>query len=162
MRCKNMKTLVIKECGDINIDSIYELDLRKMDPKDCLGCWNCWLKTPGKCVHKDLNDFYKKYLEADRVVVFSNVKKGFVSGRLKTVLDRMIPLYLPYVEAAEGGCNHVPRYEKYPDIEFYYEGSFDAQDGREILGDFVTRTFTQFRSKNISIKEMKEFKEESR
>lgn len=154
-----MKTLVIRECEGYNIESIYELDLRNMDPKDCLGCWSCWLKTPGSCVHNDLNEFYSKYLEADRVVIFSEVKKGFVSGRMKTVLDRMIPLYLPYVEPMDKGCNHVPRYEKYPDIEFYCEGSFNTHDGRMVLEDFVRRTFTQFRSKNITIKDMKDFKE---
>lgn len=157
-----MKTLVIKECGDINIDSIYELDLRNMEPKDCIGCWSCWLKTPGRCVHKDLNDFYGKYIEADRVVVFSEIKKGFVSGKMKTVLDRMIPLYLPYVEMGDNGCNHIPRYEKYPDIEFYYEGSFSTKGGKQVLEDYIRRTFTQFRSENITIKEMKEFKEESK
>lgn len=155
-----MKTLVIKECGDYKIDAIYELDLKNMDPKDCTGCWSCWLKTPGKCIHRDLNEFYKMYLKADRVLIFSEIKKGFVSGRMKTVLDRMIPLYLPYIEVADGGCNHVPRYGKYPDIEFYYEGSFKTSDGRRVFEEFIKRTFTQFRSKNITIKEMKEFKEE--
>lgn len=151
-----MKTLVIRECSNINIDSIYELDLRKIDPRDCIGCWSCWLKTPGRCVHKDLNEFYSKYLEADRIVIFSEIKKGFVSGKMKTVLDRLIPLYLPYIEIVEGGCNHIPRYDKYPDIEFCYEGSFNTHDGRQILEDFIKRTFTQFRSKNIIIREMKE------
>lgn len=155
-----MKTLVIKECGNIKTDCIYELDLGDMDLKDCTGCWSCWLKTPGRCMHKDLDEFYKKYLEADRVVIFSEVKKGFVSGRMKTLLDRMIPLYLPYVEPADGGCNHVPRYERYPDIEFYFEGCFNTIDGRQVLEDFIMRTFTQFRSKKITIKEMKEYRGE--
>jgi hypothetical protein len=158
----NMKTLVIKECGNIKMDSIYELDLGKTDIRNCLGCWNCWLKTPGRCVHKDLNDFYSKYLESDRVVIFAEVKKGFISGNMKTLLDRMIPLYLPYIEPAESGCNHVPRYDKYPDIEFYYEGTFNTVSGREVLEDFIKRAFTQFRSRNITIREMKEYREESK
>lgn len=150
-----MKTVVIRECGNINMDSIYELDLNKMDPKDCIGCWSCWMKTPGKCIHNDLNEFYGKYLEADRIVIFSEIKKGFISGKMKTIFDRLIPHFLPYVEVSKDGSNHEPRYEKYPDIEFYYEGDFYTDNGRQILEDYIKRTFTQFRSKNILVDEIK-------
>lgn len=149
-----MKTVVIREFGNINIDSIYEMDLRKMNPRDCIGCWSCWLKTPGKCVHRDLDELYSRYLEAEKIVIFSEIKRGFVSGKLKTILDRLIPLYLPYVEVGPEGCNHIPRYGKYPDIELYYKGSFSTENGRRVFEDFISRTFTQFRSKNIRISEI--------
>lgn len=152
-----MKTVVIRDGGDILIDSVYELDLSLKNPRDCIGCWSCWLKTPGRCFHKDLDEFYGKYLEADRIVIFSEIRKGFVSGRLKTVLDRLIPLFLPYVEVSAGGCNHYPRYEKYPDIEFYYKGTFNTDDGKQIFEDLIKRIFTQFRSRQIIIREMNEF-----
>lgn len=154
-----MKTVVIKEFGDYNIKSIYELDLSKIEIKDCCGCWTCWWKTPGRCISKDLDMFYSKYLEADRVIIFSKVVKGFVSGNLKTLFDRMIPLFLPYVEYSTGESRHVPRYEKYPDIEFYYEGNFVNLEGRKILEEYIYRTFDQFASKNVVVKGIEEWRE---
>ena len=29
------------------------LDLREMDIRYCIGCFGCWLKTPGKCIVAD-------------------------------------------------------------------------------------------------------------
>jgi len=154
-----MKTLVIRELGDCKIESIYELDIAKKVIKDCCGCWSCWWKTPGRCINKDLDEFYTKYLEADRVIIFSKVTKGFVSGNLKSLFDRIIPLFIPYVEASTGESRHVTRYEKYPDIEFYYEGNFVAKDGKQIFEDYIYRTFDMFESKNVTVKPITEYRE---
>lgn len=40
------------------ITALYDEQPRykALDPgaiKACLGCWTCWWKTPGRCVHKD-------------------------------------------------------------------------------------------------------------
>ena len=153
-----MKTVVIKEFGDFSIQSNYELDLTKVTIKDCIGCWNCWMKTPGRCVHQDLNTFYNKYLEADKVIIFSKISKGFVSGNLKTLFDRIIPLFLPYVEVSTGESRHVPRYEKYPDIELYYEGNFVTKEGKQIFEDYIFRTFNHFASRYITIKPTEQYK----
>lgn len=157
-----MKTVVIREFGNHDLESIYELDLNKNQIKDCCGCWSCWLKIPGRCINKDLDQFYFKYLEADRVIIFSKVKKGFVSGNLKSLFDRIIPLFLPQIElttrGSRGELNHIPRYEKYPDIEFYYEGNFITKEGKQIFEDYIYRTFNQFASKNIIVKALEEYR----
>jgi len=152
-----MKTVVIKECESITIPNVFTLDLTKMGVKDCIGCWTCWWKTPGRCIYKDLDEFYHQYIGADKAIIFSKVTKGFVSGNLKTLFDRMIPLYLPYVTYTTGESMHVPRYEKYPDIEFYYDGEFETAEGRQIFVDYINRVFYQFYSKNITIKPIEEF-----
>lgn len=153
-----MKTVVIREFENYELESIYELDLNKIQIKDCCGCWSCWLKTPGRCINKDLDQFYFKYLEADKVVIFSKVTKGFVSGNLKSLFDRMIPLFLPQIELlSTGQFKHLSRYEKYPDIEFYYEGNFVTKEGKQIFEDYIYRTFDQFDSKNITVKTLKEY-----
>lgn len=36
----------------------------------CVGCWNCWLKTPGRCVMKDqMADSYPDYINSDTVIL---------------------------------------------------------------------------------------------
>ncbi|MTI67364.1 MAG: flavodoxin family protein [Firmicutes bacterium] len=152
-----MKKVVIKECESIHFPNVFTLDLTQTDVKDCIGCWSCWWKTPGRCTYKDLNEFYHHYITADKAIFFSKVTKGFVSGNLKTLFDRMIPLYLPYTTYKTGESMHVPRYEKYPDIEFYYEGKFETPDRRKIFIDYINRVFYQFYSKNITIKPIEEF-----
>ena len=152
-----MKTVVIKECDSIIIPDVYTLDLTKIVVKDCIGCWSCWWKTPGRCTYKDLNEFYHQYITADKAIYFSKVTKGFVSGNMKTLFDRMIPLYLPYTTYKTGESMHVPRYEKYPAIDFYYEGTFNNPASRQIFVDYINRVFYQFYSKNITVKPIDEY-----
>ncbi|MGF7057360.1 hypothetical protein [Brassicibacter mesophilus] len=152
-----MKTIVIKECTDISIKNTYTFEISKTKVAHCVGCWTCWWKTPGKCVYKDLNEFYHEYITADKAIFFAKVTKGFVSGNMKNLFDRMIPLYLPYTTYKTGESMHVKRYEKYPDIEFYYDGEFETNDGHEIFEDYINRLFYQFYSKNIIVKPIEEF-----
>ena len=152
-----MKTVVIRECGEKNIDCDFMLDLTETDVKDCIGCWSCWLKTPGRCAHQDLDDFYRAYLSADKVIIFSKVSQGFVSGKLKTLFDRMIPHYMPYITYTSGESMHTPRYEKYPDMEVYYEGEFDTEEERRIYVDYMERLCYQFLSKCDGVKPIAEY-----
>lgn len=152
-----MKTIVISEFESSPIPNALTFDLNLTAVKDCCGCWTCWWKTPGKCAFRDLDEFYHEYITADKVMIFAKVTKGFVSGNLKTLFDRMIPLYLPYVTYATGESMHVPRYEKYPQIDFYYEGEFTTSDGRKIFEDYVNRVLYQFHIKNYSVRPIEEF-----
>lgn len=153
-----MKTIVIRECTDISIDNAYTFDLSEIDIDHCIGCWTCWWKTPGRCMFKDLNEFYHEYITADKAIYFAKITKGFISGNLKSLFDRMIPLYLPYTTYKTGESMHVKRYEKYPDIEFYYDGQFYTADGREIFEQYISRVFYQFYSPNITVGPVESFR----
>lgn len=152
-----MGTVVINECEGIETPATHTLDLTTMNVKDCTGCWSCWWKTPGRCIHNDLDEFYHQYVTAERAIFFAKVTKGFVSGNLKTLFDRMIPLYLPYVTYTTGESMHVPRYDAYPDIEFYYEGRFETDAERAIFADYIDRVFYQFHSKSITVNPLSEY-----
>ena len=47
--------------------------LRKKKIKNCAGCFSCWTKTPGTCIHKDdmTQELFPKWLESDLVVLAS-------------------------------------------------------------------------------------------
>jgi len=152
-----MKTILINELDDVIFQEDITLDLRKRDIQHCVGCWTCWWETPGRCIHKDLDDFYHHYVTADKAVFFAEVKKGFVSGNLKSLFDRMIPLFLPYVTYKTGESMHVPRYEHYPDIEFYYEDKFDKDSSRKIYTDYIERVFYQFHSNSYIVKPVDDY-----
>lgn len=154
-----MSIIVIKECDIHTKSNVFTLNLTQTVVNHCTGCWSCWWKTPGRCTRKDLDEFYHQYITADRAIYFSKVTKGFVSGNLKTLFDRMIPLYLPYTTHTTGESMHVPRYDKYPDIEFYYDGEFSTAASRQIFVDYINRVFYQFYSKNITVKRIEEFED---
>lgn len=157
-----MKRVVISEYDEFDVPSDYHLDLSKIEIKDCTGCWSCWLITPGSCIHKDLDTFYKAYLSSDKVIIFSKVSQGFVSGNLKSLFDRMLPLYLPFITYETGESMHIGRYAKYPEIEVYYKGEFETKADQKIYEDYIHRTVYQFQSKCEVVKPIAEFTLEKR
>jgi hypothetical protein len=90
--------------------------LRDMDIRYCTGCWTCWWKTPGRCMHNDdMPALYTGFLASDLVILASPVIMGFVSALLKRATERLVPLIHPYLAIVEGECHHQGRYERYPE-----------------------------------------------
>lgn len=152
-------TVIVREFGEYESGG-FVLDLRRLTIHDCIGCWNCWLKTPGRCVHHDLDEFYRAYLAADRVQFFLKVSMGFISGNVKTLFDRMIPHYLPYITYKTGESMHAPRYDRYPNVEVYYQGSFEGDDERKLFEEYLARVFYQFYTKNALIRPIDAYADE--
>jgi hypothetical protein len=152
-----METLIVNDGVKHPIIEAPMLDLSVTPIHGCIGCWSCWWATPGRCVHKDLDTFYRQYLAANRVIFLAKLGRGFISGNLKSLFDRMLPLFLPYTVIKDGGSFHVPRYERYPDIEFYYDGSFEGAESEQLLRDYIHKVFDQFYSKNIKIMPLSDF-----
>ena len=138
------RILVIRETSASVPNADFVLDLTQLQPKDCIGCWSCWWKTPGRCVHHDLDDFYHALARADRVLIFSRLSLDFVSGNLKTLFDRMIPMALPFISYKTGESRHVPRYERHPVMDVYYEGEFSSAEARQLYEAYIRRTIYQF------------------
>ncbi len=91
--------------------------LRDMKIASCLGCFNCWLKTPGICVIDDAGrDVTKAYVQSDVTFFLTHVTFGGYSSELKKAVDRLIPCISPYFIKIHGETHHRPRYEKYPKL----------------------------------------------
>jgi multimeric flavodoxin WrbA len=89
--------------------------LRSFQFHDCIGCYTCWLKTPGICCFKDgMEDILKEYLAADVVILASPIIMGYISALLKRVNDRLLPFGHPFLVLRENRMAHVPRYSHYP------------------------------------------------
>ncbi len=81
----------------------------------CTGCYGCWLKTPGLCVIKDMGqEIVGKVIKSDLLILLSTLTFGGYSFHLKKVVDRFIPLVLPFFAEIDGEIHHQPRYEKNP------------------------------------------------
>lgn len=91
---------------------VEEIQVNRLELKPCLGCFSCWNKTPGECVIKDdMKSVIDKFLWAD-VTVWSFPLYYFnVPGGLKNLIDRQLPMVLPFmVSGAESG-SHPGRYD---------------------------------------------------
>jgi multimeric flavodoxin WrbA len=96
-----------KAGATVEVDYVQQLNI-----KPCLGCFNCWLKTPGKCSHDDdMKSLFPKIAEADVLVLATPLYVDGMSGMMKNVLDRLIPMAEPFFEMRDGHCRHVIRYK---------------------------------------------------
>ncbi len=92
---------------------IFSKDLDNI--KSCLGCFNCWVKTPGVCVIKDdYTKFPKAIVSSNIFVIITKIHYGCYSPYIKNVLDRSIPYILPFFQLVNGEVHHQPRYNKTP------------------------------------------------
>ncbi len=83
------------------------IDLSDRRISGCIGCFTCWLKTPGRCVHDDdMGRILKSYIDSDALVLATPVYVDGMSGQLKTCLDRMLPLADPHFKTREGHMRH--------------------------------------------------------
>ena len=113
----------------------------------CIGCWNCWLKTPGRCVMKDqTSELYRDYVNSHTVILLMDTAQGFINHQAKAFLDRTIPHYHPYIEMVDGECHHAARYERYPDMVFYYDAKELTKNEEQIIEDYLYRTAYHFKS----------------
>lgn len=118
----------------------------------CIGCWSCWLKTPGKCVMKDqMTESYPDYINSDSVILLMDTAQGFINHHAKAFFDRTIPHYNPYIEIVDGECHHVARYKKYPDLVFYFNTKGLTSQEEQVIEDYLYRTAYHFQSKAFRI-----------
>jgi len=77
---------------------------------DCRGCFNCWSSTPGKCIQDDeMTEILDKVADADLLVLATPVYVDGMTGSMKTLLDRTIPLLHGAFELREDHCRHALR-----------------------------------------------------
>lgn len=118
----------------------------------CIGCWSCWVKTPGRCVMKDqIAESYPDYVNSDTVILLMDTAQGFISHQAKAFLDRTIPHYHPYIEIVDGECHHVARYKCYPDMVFYYDTQGLTNQEEQVIEDYLYRTAYHFQSRAYRI-----------
>ncbi|MDR0840251.1 MAG: flavodoxin family protein [Christensenellaceae bacterium] len=89
----------------------------------CIGCFGCWIKTPGKCVIDDRGAGFLTLLPAqDEVVLLSRMVFGGVSPDIKAVLDRSIGFMLPYFCDRQGEMHHARRFDAAPRFRYVFYG----------------------------------------
>ncbi len=92
-----------------------ELLINCMDIKPCQGCFSCWNRTPGQCyIQDDMQQVIQDLLWADITIWSFPLYYFTVPGPLKNLIDRQLPMVLPFMEEKEGQVgngNHPSRYD---------------------------------------------------
>ncbi|MDR1329435.1 MAG: flavodoxin family protein [Oscillospiraceae bacterium] len=92
-----------------NADTVAVADA-KLTP--CSGCFSCWRKTPGACViHDDMGGILAKIIAADVVIWAFPLYYFSVPGKLKNLIDRQLPLNLPFMAGGNASGGHPSRYD---------------------------------------------------
>ena len=93
------------------------INLREKNIKNCIGCFTCWTKTPGQCIHKDdmTKELFGTWLESDMVVYATPLYNYGVNATLKVFIERTLPSLEPFFEIHDGRMFH-PLRNKTPAI----------------------------------------------
>jgi len=130
--------------------SVTRIDLRDQKLRNCIGCWGCWVKTPGQCSNGDAacREMDRAVINADFVLWTAPLMMGFPASQLKMALDKHLPLIHPYMVVDQGEAHHRKRYAHYPRVGLLLEmeAGTDARD-LQIVSDIFCRTALNFKTR---------------
>lgn len=91
--------------GEVQVICAYDIEVSA-----CLGCFTCWTRTPGRCTVDDgMSSVLEALRNTDILVLATPVYVDGMTGRLKTLIDRMLPLIHGTAEIRDGHMRHHPR-----------------------------------------------------
>ena len=86
-----------------------------LDITGCTGCFTCWTKTPGRCIHRDDMDWIiPEIQEADIIVFGSPIYNGYFTHYHQRMTERLLPTLLPWMETQGETTQHPPRHKRKP------------------------------------------------
>lgn len=86
------------------------IDLSSLRILNCLGCFSCWVKTPGACVIKDDAPWvYPLIAKAENLIYVTKVVWGSYDIPFKTLFERSIPIQKAFIRLHNGETHHEQR-----------------------------------------------------
>lgn len=123
------------------------IDLKKLKISNCIGCFSCWIKTPGKCIIRDdAIKIYPKIAASKKLMYVSKIRYGSYDTVMKTMLERAIPIQQPFIRLYDGETHHVQRNVSLKEAVIIGYGNIDDEE-KEIFKELVKRN-----AKNMSFK----------
>lgn len=105
---------------------------KKEGIRSCVGCFGCWIKTPGQCVIKDGFEHMGRLMsQCDQMILVSECIYGSVSPFIKNVLDRGISYMHPNFVIRNGEMHHKRRYDNVIHLSAYFYGEDITEEEKE-------------------------------
>lgn len=90
---------------------VEELYLADLDVRPCMGCFSCWVRTPGRCVQQDdMAGLHEKMLASDVFVLGFGLYISSAPAGVQALLERMLPLAEPWLVERGGATAHPSRH----------------------------------------------------
>ncbi|PKN76407.1 MAG: hypothetical protein CVU52_04945 [Deltaproteobacteria bacterium HGW-Deltaproteobacteria-10] len=126
--------------------AVEVVELRKKKIRYCTGCFTCWTKTPGICIHKDdmTRDILPNYLDSDLVILATPLFHYTVNALMKTFIERTLPVVLPFFEKRDGATSH-PFRHKAPPVAILSVAGFPEESVFDALKFYVNFVFREQR-----------------
>ena len=132
----------MKEAGA----EVEVVNLREKKIKYCIGCFTCWTKTPGNCIHKDdmTKELFPKWLKSDLVVYATPLYHYTVNAEMKTFIERTLPVLEPFFEQRDNRTVH-PLRQTPPDAVVLSVAGFLEMSVFDQLSNYVQFLFGRHR-----------------
>ena len=117
--------LIITDLKDFNlsIEGPHKIIKPQSDIRHCIGCFGCWIKTPGKCViHDGSENTGIGMSRCTELILISRCCYGSTSPFVKTVQDRAISYIHPDFVLRKGEMHHKRRYQNVISLSAYFYG----------------------------------------
>ena len=86
------------------------INLSSLNMHHCVGCFSCWIKTPGQCVIRDdAIHVYPLIAKSQNLMLVSRIVFGGFDTIMKTMLERALPIQQPFMRLHHGEIHHVQR-----------------------------------------------------
>lgn len=136
-----------------SLDDSWVMIDGNMKAARCIGCFKCWLKTPGICAFSDkLEDVGKLILSSEQLVIITQMLYGGVSIPVKKVLDRCIPGVNPFFKKKCGKLHHLQRYPTQMSLKaIYYHSKSNTQEEKLHGQAYMEAMGINFHSKHTEV-----------
>jgi multimeric flavodoxin WrbA len=118
------------------------VDLREKRIRNCSGCFTCWTKTPGVCIHKDdmSSELFPKFIKSDLVIYATPLYHFTVNATMKAFIERTLPILQPFFEESGEATKHPLRHE-FPKVVFLSVAGFPEMSAFDQLSSWVRFIF---------------------
>jgi putative sterol carrier protein/putative NADPH-quinone reductase len=119
--------------------TVEKIDLRKKKINFCIGCFTCWSKTPGKCVHKDdmSAELFPKFIEAALVVYATPLYHFTINAQMKAFIERTLPMLQPFLIKKENGKTSHPLRYPHPEVVWVSVAGFPELSVFDQLSHYI-------------------------
>jgi multimeric flavodoxin WrbA len=118
------------------------IELRKKKINYCIGCFTCWTKTPGICLHQDdmTKELFPQWLAADLVVYATPLYHFTVNASMKAFIERTLPVLQPFFEQRDGETRH-PLRSEHPKVVVLSVAGFPERSVFDLLSSWTQFIF---------------------
>lgn len=140
--------LIISDVKDLALRVIGEHKIIKpteKNEKHCIGCFGCWIKTPGECVIKDGIDRTGCDMgKCEELIMISECLYGGFSAFVKKVQDRAISYVRGDFDIVKGEMRHRRRYKNRIKITAYFYGDGITEEEKRTAESIVRANAKNF------------------